>query len=332
MLGYWRPHDNFQNCLVGKLQLLMPGLEPQILFHAKVLEKVYTLNLDPLKDLVANCYSPIGRPAQKQPELFRALVVMTHYSNDGITRFVERLHHDPVLAIACGFEFDSIPGEGTFYDFLHRFWLGEASSKAVQKPDSIRKKKPAADEKLPEKKSGIVAELVEKILAGETWENRPERLLQKILVECAVKPSAKLGLLGNKDDKLVFAADGAPLETGANPYGKKLCQCRDRCSCPRRYSDPTATWGWDSYHERWFYGHTLYCLTAANSLNDLPLMLHLTEGARHDCVSFVKSIPALLSLYPQFEFAKGLLDSAHDAYPIYQLLYHYRIEPFIELN
>ena len=62
---------------------------PQILFHAKVLEKVY-LNLDPLKDLVANCYSPIGRPAQKQPELFRALVVMTHYSNDGITRFVER--------------------------------------------------------------------------------------------------------------------------------------------------------------------------------------------------------------------------------------------------
>lgn len=123
MLGYWRPHDNFQNWLVGKLQLLMPGLEPQILFHAKVLEKVYTLNLDPLKDLVANCYSPIGRPAQKQPELFRALVVMTHYSNDGITRFVERLHHDPVLAIACGFEFDSIPGEGTFYDFLHRFWL-----------------------------------------------------------------------------------------------------------------------------------------------------------------------------------------------------------------
>jgi hypothetical protein len=91
MLGYWRPHDNFQNWLVGKLQLLMPGLEPQILFHAKVLEKVYTLNLDPLKDLVANCYSPIGRPAQKQPELFRALVVMTHYSNDGITRFVERL-------------------------------------------------------------------------------------------------------------------------------------------------------------------------------------------------------------------------------------------------
>jgi hypothetical protein len=48
--------------------------------------------------------------------------------------------------------------------------------KAVQKPDSIRKKKPAAGEKLPEKKSGIVAELVEKILAGETWENRPERV------------------------------------------------------------------------------------------------------------------------------------------------------------
>ena len=130
----------------------------------------------------------------------------------------------------------------------------------------------------------------------------------------------------------MFAGDGAPLETGASPYGKKICQCQGRCSCQRRYSDPTATWGWDSYHERWFYGHTLYCLTAADSPNDLPLMLHITEGARHDSVSFVKSLPSLLSLYPQFKFTKGLLDSAHDAYPIYQLLYHYSIEPFIDLN
>ena len=53
------------------------------------------------------------------------------------------------------------------------------------------------------------------------------------------------------------------------------------------YTGPTANWGWDSYHERWFYGHTLYAITAADSYNDLPLLLHLTQASRHDSGTFV---------------------------------------------
>jgi hypothetical protein len=48
----------------------------------------------------------------------------------------------------------------------------------------------------------------------------PEYLLQKVLKECAVKPSLDLGLCGDPEN-FVFAGDGAPLETGASPYGKK---------------------------------------------------------------------------------------------------------------
>ena len=42
---------------------------------------------------------------------------------DGITSFVKRLRAHPLLAVACGFEPDSVPGVCTFYDFLDRFWL-----------------------------------------------------------------------------------------------------------------------------------------------------------------------------------------------------------------
>jgi hypothetical protein len=109
--------------------------------------------------------------------------------------------------------------------------------------------------------------------------------MQRILTECTVKPLLNLGLCGDSR-KPPFAGDGASLETGANHLGKKVCSCREQgiyhCSCPRLYTGPTANWGWDSYHERWFYGHTLYSITAANSANALQLLLQLTQASRPD--------------------------------------------------
>jgi len=160
-------------------------------------------------------------------------------------------------------------------------------------------------------------------------------LLQNILLERAVKPSAMLNLLGDTQ-KLTLAGDGAPLETGTSSYGKIICQCKQQgiyhCKCPRSYTDPKANWGWDSYHDCLFYGHTLYCLTAANSFNDLPLLIHLTRASAHDSITFVKTYAQLSAALPSFKFKSALLDSAHDAYAIYQMLNIYGIEPFIDLN
>jgi hypothetical protein len=135
--------------------------------------------------------------------------------------------------------------------------------------------------------------LVNRLLGGETFAHGPERLLQKILAECAVKPSAKLNLLRDTQ-KLTLAGDGAPLETGANPFGKKICQCKQqgifRCSCPRYYTDPN-------------------------------------QASAHDSITFVQAYAQLRSLFPSFEFERALLDSAHDAYAIYRLLNLDKIEP-----
>lgn len=294
MLGYWRPHEQFQRWLEQKLLSFLPEHEKQIRFYADILEKVYILNLDRLLTLALSQYSYTGRPAKNQPEIFRALVVMIHLK-EGITSFVKRLKAHPVLAAVCGFELDSVPGVGTFYDFLDRFWLGEEPPKILREPQRKKGKKPKGGEKLPEKDTNRVADLVNKVLNGCSFEG-PEILLQRILTVCAVKPSLDLELCGDSR-KPVFAGDGAPLETGANHLGKKICSCREQgiyhCSCPRLYTGPTANWGWDSYHERWFYGHTLYSITAADSANDLPLLLHLTRASQHDSGTFVAAYAQL---------------------------------------
>ncbi|GAW32654.1 hypothetical protein JDF658_24190, partial [Carboxydocella sp. JDF658] len=61
-------------------------------------------------------------------------------------------------------------------------------------------------------------------------------------------------------------------------------------------------------------------ITSANSPNDLPLLLSLVQGSRHDSVTFVFAWAGLLDLYPEFKFTKAILDSAHDVYDIYRLL------------
>lgn len=45
--------------------------------------------------------------------------------------------------------------------------------------------------------------------------------------------------------------DGTSARTGASCYGKLICACRKnrifKCNCPRKFSDPDASWGWNSY-------------------------------------------------------------------------------------
>lgn len=334
MLGYWRSHAQFQLWLEQNLLSLLPEHEKQIRFYADILEKVYILNLDALIALVENRYAKTGRPSHNQPEILRALVAMCHYK-ESITKFVKRLKSHPVLAIVCGFEPDSVPGVGTFYDYLDRFWLMEEPAKITREPLKKRDKKPKSGEKLPDANPSLVSGLVQKILSRQPLEERPEKLLQKILTECAVKPSLKLELCGDRR-KLSFAGDGAPLATGASHRGKSTCSCKEqgifRCSCPRQYTGPTANWGWDSYHEQWFYGHTLYCITAAGSHNDLPLLIHLTQASKHDSGTFVNAYSHLREIYGDLTFATALLDSAHDSYDIYRMLLSHGIEPFIDLN
>lgn len=59
------------------------------------------------------------------PEILRSLVLMSHLKEESIDTWVDRLRGDDLLVVICGFVPGQIPGVGTFYDLLDRFWLGE---------------------------------------------------------------------------------------------------------------------------------------------------------------------------------------------------------------
>lgn len=71
---------------------------------------------------------------------------------------------------------------------------------------------------------------------------------------------------------------------------------------------------------------------AADPENDLPVFPMLGRASRHDMLSFLHTFSAMKSYLPEFHIEKLLLDSAHDAYPLYDYCKTNCINPFIGPN
>lgn len=153
------------------------------------------------------------------------------------------------------------------------------------------------------------------------------------------KPYSRTALLpagrnGKKPKKLI-GADGKLAE----PEDPCMVTAKDIVNdildgCGRHYSDPDATWGWDSDNKTWYFGHTLYMLCARNNTLkvELPLLMKFTDARRHDSKNF---------LYSMDDFGRNAfgispknvcLDSAHDNLPTYELLEHWDINALIDIN
>jgi len=172
---------------------------------------------------------------------------MTHLKIHSITKWARKLKNDKVLSIICGFDPDNIPGIGTFYDFLNRFWLSNNEPGKIMLPHKKPKKPSNQSEKLPPKHPNVVKNIVDRIINGREVSLGPQRVVSLLFSEVTVKPSIKMGLI---EPNAKITSDGAPAESPSNPYSKKICDCSKkgirRCGCKRRFSDPSAGWGWDS--------------------------------------------------------------------------------------
>ena len=117
---------------------------------------------------------------------------------------------------------------------------------------------------------------------------------------------------------------------------KRLCNCMENgirdCSCSREYSQPDCDIGWDSHRNCYYFGYDLYMLTASDSENDLPIFPLLGPASRHDLHGFAYTFFSMKKLLPETVISKVLLDSAHDAMPLYQYFKQEGISPFIDLN
>jgi len=188
--------------------------------------------------------------------MFRSLLLMEMLHERSIDNWVKTMRTTPIFAILSGFTSSDIPGVGTFYDFINRLWLASSAhlSSKVRKPRHKPKKGKKKGDKSPLRRPGIVKRLVDRYLTHPPkFHSQPHDIFQKIFKECFVVASTKYGILGDVN-AFSIARDGTSARTGASRYGKLICDCRKKgiykCTCPRKFSDPEASWGWDSYRDK----------------------------------------------------------------------------------
>ena len=314
MLGLWRSHAAYQKYMIEWVNREFKHNPKSIEAYESAILKMYYLNLDNIKEDFIPRFSHTGKPSNHQPELFRSFILMSHCKYASIDDWVLHASATPMLCALVGVSYSEFPAASTHRDFMLRLWTTGKPNRfkvKIAKPKGKHGK-----EKLPPKNPGIIKKLVDKALDGQTFKIIPERLYQAIFMKTAVMPSAALGLLGNVN-KIIASCDGTCVESNASSYGKRICSCTEKCSCPRRFSDPIAKWGWDSYHERWFYGHTAYLLSVHNKdlMLDLPIYMRFVEAQRFDGVSLIASLAHARYLYKDtLRFDSLLADSAHDNY------------------
>jgi hypothetical protein len=91
-------------------------------YYSSSIEKLYTLNLDHMKPLVSETYSLTSKPSNQQPELLRSFILMSDLGFHSLPRWVKHLRAHDILYPIIGVTKSDVPGLGTHYDFISRFW------------------------------------------------------------------------------------------------------------------------------------------------------------------------------------------------------------------
>ena len=334
-------HESYQNFVLLKLkQHYSDGVLTLVSNDWPVIHKLWITDLSHVTTWLADSYSCKGPFPRDPSSMMRSyLLFLLTNPSIGITKWVDELYRVPLYAILSGFEPGDVPGVGTFYDFFKRLWRSQSpnfNSSIKRRRKKKRKKKPKKGEKASLKKPGIVRKLIERFLKyGSKKKDLPTDKLFDFFQSQFLEVSAKLGLLGDIN-KLGIVGDGTPVETAMYPRSKPTCKCHlkglKNCNHPRKYSQPDCNSGWDSSREKYFNGYHLYMFSTSDSYYDLPLYPRLNPASRHDSISLLASLNEFSKRFSLGIIDRILLDAAHDAEAIYELLALNNIEPFIDLN
>jgi hypothetical protein len=341
MIKQWTSHQQYRGFLSSQIQHFINTDPNRVKNFQDSIDKLTSLNLDPLYDALKPYYPAFGRPAKHQAEIFRSFILMVDRHETSVTNWVHTLASDKLLAFLIGCTPDDLPPVGSYYDFIDRLWLRQKTIETKERKQLYtfnRKptKKLQKHKKLPNKNHGVVLKIKRFFAKGRSFDKRPERLLQEIFALIAVVPSLELGLIDT--DNVTVSGDGTCVHCHTSSRGIKVCDCRKNgiydCRCNRRFADPDAAWGWDSYLGQYFYGHTLYAFSYHNARHkiDLPLVMRFVGANRHDSVSGLVALAELRETTPELNVQNVCFDSANDNYATYELLKQWNLKPFIDLN
>ena len=280
------------------------------------------LDLSLTDSIMQECYSVFGPEPRLPSCMLRSYLLALRLKVTSITVWCRMLRETPLYAILSTFPFGDTPGVGTFYDFFSR--ICQDDSNHLSPKDRFPKMKPPKGKRKGDKTPCDSSSTASKLLPLlDRWQLKQENPFSLIF-----------GLMDPAH--LALAGDGTPIRTAAQQRKKRICDCKKNagpsCSCKRLYSQPDCNWGWDSHRECYFFGYHLYMYVASDSHSDLPVFPLLERASRHDMLSFLHSFFTMKAYLPEFHIEKLLLDSAHDAYPVYEYCRQENITPFIDLN
>ena len=121
MLKNWQSHQEYR-AFLHEAKVHFDGSQRTRLSTglAPAREKLRLLNLDPVMEYLLPLYPPFGRPAKNQPQILRSVILFLLFLGDGLastlTKWVEMLKHDQLLAALIGCTPDSLPPLGSYFD------------------------------------------------------------------------------------------------------------------------------------------------------------------------------------------------------------------------
>lgn len=364
-------HSAYRDRVVYALSKLgdPDAVQARLAPYAEALLELWQLDLEPCRALLMACRatSPHGSRPWEPVLILRCLLLAMLVGTPALNAFAKRLRSDPVLQLLAGVGdkdddggVQKTPSIGTFYDFLHRLHDGPRAHRGIEResellrrrsqeprkrnqPDHGRKtkaEKKKAQQEVANQAKDATAKLV-KILQSSRHNRRPEdlaRRLSELHWRCGVLESARRGLF-EIPRGLPLVADGTPLPTAASGHGKRVCDCprAKKCDCERVWPDPTATRGYDSYRDTYFYGYNLYEIGTVSDGAHLPLMLRLNPSNRVDHLTGAEALEDLGKLLrddfpdiiaPRFFVA----DCGHDALANHEHIRSWGLRPIIPLR
>lgn len=329
-------HSAYQDTFVSEFLVFYP--DPFVLSKStwKIIIEFWHLDLSLTDTLLRDSFSKYG-PHPRQPScMLRSYLLSIKLRITSITQWCAKMKECPLYAILSGFPVDDTPGIGTFYDFFSRIWMSGSdnlSPKERYVKEKVKKGKKHGD-KTPLGSKMTCENLLPFLMKHPIQDTHPFQLIFKLYHQQFLDVSVEKGLIDSK--QLSIAGDGTPVRTSSLLRKKRICNCKKHgvtnCKCRQRFTQPDCSSGWDSSRECFFNGYHLYMFVASDSHCDLPVFPLLERASRHDMLSFLHTFFSMKSYLPEFNVAKMLLDSAMDAYSLYEYCRKQGIVPFIDLK
>ena len=329
-------HAAYQNFVVENLRKYYPDPDSIPRSTWDIIERFWRLDLSYTDIYLKDKYSVFGPKPRTPSCMHRSYLLSLEFKVTSITDWAAQLKINPLYAILSGFPVGDTPGVGTFYDFFNRLWDSDDdnfSPHLRQKKISVKKPK-GKNQKAASVEKLTVEQLLKKLQEAPPSTDTPFSSLLALFKKEALDVSVNKGLID--PENLSIAGDGMPVVTSARERKHRVCECAakgiNNCSCDRYFSQPDCDVGWDSSRNCFYHGYDLYMLVASDSESSLPIFPMLGPASRHDSHGFVYAYFSMKSFFPDYHVNKLILDSAHDAMPIYEYCKKNGIVPFIDLN